>query len=138
MSPITFDQHPAEYVPGNTISGWVNIDRIRTNDTEFEVRLIWHTEGKGDQDLEIVASLPKANMIGTERFQFEFTAPSRPFSFSGKLISLNWAVEVMLLPGESEHRARIVISNSGSEIMLDKSFDNNSIIKAPVSFSLDD
>lgn len=84
-----------------------------------ELRLFWYTEGKGDQDIEIVhvERFDVAGTLGEEPFAFRL--PMQPYSFSGKLITLQWALE--LLPGSRArraHRVEIVVSPTGDEILL--------------------
>ena len=49
---------------------------------------------------------------------FRFQLPSAPYSFSGKLISLVWAVEVVALPANIAGRVNIILSPDGKEIEL--------------------
>jgi hypothetical protein len=46
-------------------------------------------------------------------------APSGPYSFSGRLISLLWALEAVAEPGGEVARREIVLSPSGEEVRLD-------------------
>lgn len=78
----------------------------------LEVRLFWYTEGKGTQDLEVVAT---QTLDAAGRFRLKL--PAAPYSFSGKLISLIWAVEVV---GHSDGapREELLVSPDGAEILL--------------------
>jgi len=49
---------------------------------------------------------------------FRFLAPAEPYSFSGKLISLLWALEVVALPGHESARLDLTISPTGKEVLL--------------------
>ena len=98
MITIRFDASTAKFSPGEGISGTVSWSDLGPKTMKLETRLIWYTEGKGDQDIEIVMSLPSDVTQPDGSARFEFTAPTRPFSFSGKLISLIWAVEVVVFP----------------------------------------
>ncbi len=86
----------------------------------LEVRLFWYTRGKGTQDVDIVATqqIGKAEAAG-ER-SLTFTLPMQPWSFSGKLISLIWAVELVAEPGERSARAEFTLSPDGAEILLNE------------------
>lgn len=83
-----------------------------------ELRLFWYTEGKGDRDLEIVTAFPFEAPGADDRRAFRLQAPAEPWSFSGKLISLTWALEAVAEPGARAGRAEILISPTGSEILL--------------------
>ena len=82
----------------------------------LEARLVWFTRGKGTEDVGIVATerieLPDAS--GQRRVRF--TLPDAPYSFSGRLISLTWAVE--LVAGKAAARWEFVLAPEGREILL--------------------
>ena len=62
------------------------------------------TSGKGDDELGVVAvhrvDLPDA--AGDESFALEL--PTRPWTWHGKLVSLDWSIEVVALPDEDVFR----------------------------------
>lgn len=103
--------------PGDVVEGTVRW-QLEPGPTEIETRLFWYTLGKGDQDIGIVETIPYANPAPTESRQFRFRLPEGPYSFSGKLISLAWAVEVVAQPGDVAGRAEITVSPTGDEIRL--------------------
>lgn len=130
MIDISIEKMPPEFCAGEIISGrveWIDLD---TTVTSLETRLIWYTEGKGDQDVEVVVTIPAKLTAPNGNLPFEFVAPNRPFSFSGKLISLIWAFEVVLLPGREGERKQITISGDGSEVVLDRSFQDSALREA--------
>lgn len=84
----------------------------------LEVRLFWYTRGKGTQDDAIVAvQRIEAPEAAGER-TLTFRLPAQPWSFSGKLISLIWAVELVAEPGSRAARCEFVMSPDGHEILL--------------------
>jgi hypothetical protein len=105
------------YYPGETMSGTVtwNLDR---SPEVVELRLFWRTEGKGDQDLEIAGVVRYENPSQRDEEAFEFTLPDGPYSFSGKLISLIWALELVALPSEETERLEFILSPAGQEILI--------------------
>jgi hypothetical protein len=48
---------------------------------------------------------------------FLFTAPAFPVSFSGRIISLVWALELVVTPGKDCARLHLVISPTGEELV---------------------
>ncbi len=69
----------------------------------IEVRLFWYTTGKGSQDVGIVRTLRIDRPDGSGHHDFSIRVPEGPYSFSGKLITLAWAIELVALPsGETE------------------------------------
>lgn len=120
MFEITLEKNKAHFIPGEKIRGAVRSGTAsESKDEELAVRLIWYTGGKGTRDFAIVderrRELAKATQLN---FAFEFTAPRRPLSFSGQLISLQWAIEAVGLPSKRSTRADIVIAHGPSEIHL--------------------
>jgi hypothetical protein len=53
------------------------------------------------------------------RRDVRFVLPESPYSFSGKLISLVWAIEVIADPGNETARLDVVIAPEAKEIRLD-------------------
>jgi hypothetical protein len=105
------------FEPGAEIRGkilWI-LDR---EPASVEVRLFWYTEGKGTQDVEVVevACFEKPGVRGEKEFNFQL--PRGPYGFSGKLISLLWALEVLALPSKESHRLDLTVGPGGNEILL--------------------
>lgn len=116
---ITVRENKAAYRPGEEISG-----EVRWNFNEapqaIELRLFWYTSGKGTTDVEIVDDLRFDNPAARESRPYRFTLPESPYSFSGKLISLLWALELEVDGGDDNvARYEFVLSPSGKEIVLD-------------------
>lgn len=103
--------------PGDDVEGTVRW-RFDAPPRSLDVRLFWYTEGKGDQDVGIVEALPLAAPAAEEHRAFRFRLPAGPFSFSGKLISLLWAIEAVAEPGDEVGRVDLVVSPTGEEIHL--------------------
>lgn len=102
---IRIDGERSSFKPGESVEGVVE------GAAGLELRLFWYTEGKGTQDLEVVAT----QHLGPEG-RFRLVLPDSPYSFSGKLISLIWALEVV--GGAVCPRAEILVSPDGGEILL--------------------
>ena len=105
---------PGETVEG--VAGW----RLDGLPDSVELRLFWFTRGKGTEDVSVV-NLVRFDSPGLEEGRrFTFTLPLEPYSFSGQLVSLIWALELVVEPGEQSARVEIVVSPSGREILLHK------------------
>lgn len=83
-----------------------------------EVRLVWFTRGRGDRDSAIVAAEDLLRPEAADRRTFRFRLPAGPYSASGKLVSVVWAVEAVLEPGSRAARTEIVVSPTGHEVLL--------------------
>lgn len=84
----------------------------------IELRLFWYTQGKGDRDVGIVESIPFSRLAAQDSCSFQLRVPEGPYSFSGKLISLVWALELVAQPGDQARRVEITVSPTGEEILL--------------------
>jgi len=104
------------FKPGEPIAGRVSWDV--NGATSAEVRLFWYTRGKGTEDVGLVDTVAFPNPQAAEQRTFQFTLPEAPFSFSGKLISIIWAIELIVEPGSSVERREIVVSPTGREVVV--------------------
>ena len=135
MITITLNQTPAGFAPGESISGTVEWIELNEKTSRLEIRLIWYTEGKGDTDVAIIETITVDSPSPNGTSTFDFVAPTRPFSFSGKLISLIWAVEVVEFPSRDGSKETLSISSDRNEIMLTNSFPEDSIFGKMKGFS---
>jgi hypothetical protein len=114
---ITLENDTKSYSPGTPISGTVRWE-LEASAKSIEVRLFFYTAGKGTSDVQIVESIPieTPSLSGSHEFQWQL--PQSPYSFSGKLISLIWSVEVVLLPSGDAESCEFQMSPTGKEILL--------------------
>jgi len=114
---ITLHGDQTVFSPRETIRGvceW-NLD---TNPRRLDLSLFWYTMGKGTRDVGVVESVPFEDPGAYGSKEFSFTLPDGPYSFSGKLISLIWAVELTCAPGSETTRCEIMLSPTGKEVLL--------------------
>ena len=104
--------HPGEELRGT--ASW----SLETPPTKVELRLFWRTEGKGSQDVGVVETVAFDGAGPEERREFRLRLPNGPYSFSGKLISLIWALELVAEPGADAGRQDITISPTGRELVI--------------------
>ena len=83
-----------------------------------ELRLFWYTSGKGTQDVGNVETVVFQTPQTHDDRTFSLTLPREPYSFSGKLISIVWALELIVEPGANVERQEFVMSASGAEVVL--------------------
>ncbi len=107
------------YEPGEQIAGrvsWILEDPPK----EVALRLFWYTEGKGTQDVGIADELSLGpNQEGRESFRLSF--PRTPCSFSGRLLSIRWALELVAEPGGETERVDLVMGPEAREIEVHES-----------------
>jgi hypothetical protein len=105
------------FLPGETVEGTVSWQLDGPAET-VELRLFWYTQGKGDQDVGVAATVPFANPGLADRRPFRVRIPEGPYSFSGKLISLLWALEAVAEPGPLAGRIEVTVSPTRREILI--------------------
>ena len=117
---IKVDYDNSQFTPGETISGTV-MWAAPAGTEGIALRLFWFTRGRGTQEIELVDERtwpvsPSASSQGNEKFAF--VLPAEPYSFSGRLITLIWALEAVALPSETSKRFEFTLSPNGREIEL--------------------
>jgi hypothetical protein len=105
------------FKPGEIIEGrasWYIAEEIET----IEVRLFWYTSGKGTQDVGIVRTLRTDSPETSGSRDFSIRVPDMPYSFSGRLITLSWAIELVALPSGETERLDLQIGPQPVEVDL--------------------
>ena len=97
---IRLDGDGFVYRPGETLSGqyWI-VSRDTSPVKAIEVSVLWHSEGKGDEDMAVhefwqrdADELHPIDPGQPERFRT--TLPQSPLSYEGQMIKLRWCVRV--------------------------------------------
>ena len=114
---IQLRDNKTRYAPGETVHGSVQWN-VEGNPKRLDLSLLWYTAGKGTRDVGIIETVEIDNPGAFGSRDFAFSLPYGPYSFSGKLISLVWTLELMASPGEQTVRQEITVSPSGHEIIL--------------------
>ena len=114
---IYFREDKTTFVPRQAVHGAIQWS-LDTNPGALELSLFWYTAGKGTRAVGIVETqtLDHTGPCGSK--EFSFTLPDGPYSYSGKLISLIWALELTCSEGEEMARQEITVSPTGREIIL--------------------
>ena len=114
---IDLEQCKTAYRPGEVIAGtarWQSDEPLK----HLALRLLWYTQGKGDEDAGLVEEQENEQPDLSDSRVFHFTLPNGPYSFSGTLISLTWAIELIAQPGDHCHRQEITVTPTSQEIIL--------------------
>ena len=106
-----------EFEPGAEIDVYLEWE-LDTSPDVIELRTVWNTSGKGDTDVGVVATQRFDLPSPQESRQTTITLPIGPYSFSGKLISLMWGLELVALPGCESTRREITIAPGGREVAI--------------------
>ncbi len=104
--------------PGSELEGRVEWVAERESIESVSISLLWYTEGKGTEDVEVVQhrQVSRPSMQGDHDFSFRL--PDFPWSFSGTLISLVWAVEASLEPDGAVERVTLVSAPEAREVEI--------------------
>ena len=86
----------------------------------LELRLFWYTEGKGTQDVSVVARQRMDHPSANGKQSFHFSAPHHPPSCSGSLVTIRWALELVSQDRQPPPMVRLVIAPHAREIILRK------------------
>jgi hypothetical protein len=97
---IRFEGNGRVYRPGETLSGEYRLESIGRDEVRaVEVSVLWHTEGKGDEDLAVHEFRRLAVEDGDwidPRYpgRFSTVLPNSPLSYRGLIVKLRWCVRV--------------------------------------------
>ncbi|HUT88671.1 MAG TPA: hypothetical protein VMY37_04195 [Thermoguttaceae bacterium] len=100
MVTIRFDGNGRAYQPGETLSGEYRLESIRREDVKaVELSVLWHTDGKGDEDLAVHdfrrLSAEDGDWIDARSpGRFSTVLPKSPLSYQGVIVKLRWCVRV--------------------------------------------
>ncbi len=95
---IVFDRSPPEYVGGEWLTA-----QVETLDTEAaggEWQIVWHTEGKGDEDVAAAAQGVIASLgSGLPSTPISVRLPIGPWSYDGQIVKICWSFQVKVKCG---------------------------------------
>ena len=114
---IAVRKQPAQFQPGEEIIGAAQWS-LKRAPKSVEARLLWHTTGRGIEDVCVAATVQFASPLQEDTRPFTITAPEAPYSFAGSLVTLQWALELVALPSKEIARIDIVIAPGGSPVDL--------------------
>jgi hypothetical protein len=101
---IRFEEDQRVHRPGDPLSGEYWIESLGADQVKaIEVSVLWHTEGKGDDDMavhEFWRRDPGDDQPLDPRRpeRFSTTLPNSPLSYEGQIIKLRWCVRVRVFP----------------------------------------
>ncbi|MEM9414316.1 MAG: hypothetical protein AAGA29_02405 [Planctomycetota bacterium] len=114
---LALDRTDGGYRPGEAITGLMRWS-LRQPPERIDVRLFWWTSGKGSSDSGLAGELTFEGLAAQGEQAIVFDTPAGPYSFSGKLVTIQWAVEAVARPGKEVARAAVVLSATGSEVTV--------------------
>lgn len=118
MIEIRVDAARRDFAPGETLSGSVEWTG-ESAPHAVEVRLLWYTEGRGDRDVGVARRLHVEAPAAVGSSPFRFDLPAGPWSCSGRLVSICWALEAVARPGRETARCALTLAPGGREVALE-------------------
>jgi len=97
---IELDGNGRVYRPSETLSGEYRLESIDPDQVKaVEVSVLWHSEGKGDEDLAVHHFLRLARDNGEpvdfgRPGHFQTTLPNSPLTYHGTIVKICWCVRV--------------------------------------------
>lgn len=106
---IKLHDSPSDLIPDYTVTGLVRWSLDQVPKTVL-IRLIWFTEGAGERDIYEADTQWATHLTATGVRSFRLRIPTKPYSFRGRLVSVHWAIELIINDGEHVERLDIVVS----------------------------
>ena len=97
---VALDGNRRMYRPGDILSGEYCIKGVDPSDiVALELSVVWYSEGKGDDDLDVHLFLRFSVEDGDrldprEPGRFSTQLPSSPLSYNGVIVKIRWCVRV--------------------------------------------
>jgi hypothetical protein len=114
---IVLQEDKTVFVPRETIRGVIEWNQD-TPPRRLDLSLFWYTAGRGIRDVGMVHNVWFDDPGARGSKEFSFALPDGPFSCSGRLVSVIWAIELTCSPGSETTRRAITLSPTGKEILL--------------------
>lgn len=94
---IRFDGNGRTYHPGERLTGEYRLISTGPDDVKaVEVSVLWHTDGKGDEDLAVhdFRRISADDDDWVDPGRFSTILPNSPLSYEGAIVKLRWCVRV--------------------------------------------
>ena len=103
------------FEPGRELTG--RVIRTGVSQSELSVKLICYTSGRGAEDVYVDQALPTTRLDSNVELPFRFILPKGPYSFSGSLISVVWAVEAIESHTGEAARVEFILASQRQEVV---------------------
>jgi hypothetical protein len=96
---IVLDQNQRRYQPGELLTCEYQVDAVQADDLQaVEASVLWHTEGKGDEDFSVhwfERRLPQEGASDLRPLhRISTRLPNSPLSYDGPIVKVRWQVRV--------------------------------------------
>ena len=102
--------------PGGKLEGSIMWE-LSAPAKKIEINFFWYVYQNGEvKESNAVAKLQAKNIQSTGYKNFSFDVPEKPYSFSGNLFSINWAIECSV--GKDTVTQDLIMSNTGETVTV--------------------
>jgi hypothetical protein len=97
---LRLDEPGRTYRPGEVLHGSFSLAELSADDVAaIELSVLWHTEGKGDEDMSVHHFERLAPQNGqpldlSQPNNFSTTLPNSPLSYRGRIVKICWRVRL--------------------------------------------
>ena len=105
------------YHPGEKILGELEWD-LTQEVQDIAINIFWYSEGIGEQDSEIAETEIIKSPIKSDKQSFEMELPMAPYTYSGNITSLKWAIEATTLEDKVKDIKEFSMTPGNKEIVL--------------------
>lgn len=96
---IAFENHRRWYRPGETLRGTFAVEGCPPDEVRaVEFSILWHTEGKGDEDFAVHdfrrIDLDQVPSRLDRPQHFETVLPPAPLSYDGRIVKIRWCARL--------------------------------------------
>jgi hypothetical protein len=97
---VQLDAKPRAYCPGDVLAGRFSLEGVPLADIRaVELSVLWHTEGKGDEDMSVHYFERSERQNGQpvdlqQPRRFSTALPKSPLSYDGLIVKICWRVRV--------------------------------------------
>lgn len=114
---IEISENRTAFEGGNEITGTARW-QLDHAPREMELRLFWFTRGDSNQDTGVAETFQFEHAGASDSRPFRVRLPEAPCSFSGKLFSIVWALELVPKPGKDAARVEIIVGPKGQPVKI--------------------
>lgn len=107
------------YRPGETIRGELLWD-LSQEVQDITINIFWYTNGIGEQDSEIAVTEKISMPLQKGRQSFEIELPLAPYSYTGQITELQWAIEATTMKDKVKDVKEFSMTPDKREIVLPK------------------
>lgn len=97
---LVVNEQDRVFRPGDELRGHFSVEGVAVDELQaVEVSVLWHTEGKGDEDMS-VHSFERIEATSDEPLDlrhprpFHTVLPNSPMSYEGSILKIRWCVRI--------------------------------------------